>query len=110
MESLVNLAGAAFALWMILVTRVPADDRHHFGHGKAEYFSSAFEGMLIFVAALAIIATAVPRLITPQPLESIGWASLFRCSARRSTSPSHWFCEKQASTSIPSHSEPIRST
>jgi len=72
MESLVNLAGASFALWMILLTRVPADDRHHFGHGKAEYFSSAFEGVLIFVAALAIIATAVPRLITPQPLESVG--------------------------------------
>lgn len=72
MESLVNLAGAGFALWMILVTHAPADDRHHFGHGKAEYFSSAFEGVLIFIAALAIIATAVPRLITPQPLESIG--------------------------------------
>lgn len=72
MESLVNLAGASFALWMILLTRIPADDRHHFGHGKAEYFSSAFEGVLIFVAALAIIATAVPRLITPQPLESVG--------------------------------------
>lgn len=72
MESLVNLAGASFALWMILLTRTPADDRHHFGHGKAEYFSSAFEGVLIFVAALAIIATAVPRLITPQPLESVG--------------------------------------
>lgn len=72
MESLVNLAGAGFALWMILLTRVPADDRHHFGHGKAEYFSSAFEGVLIFIAALAIIVTAVPRLITPQPLESVG--------------------------------------
>ena len=72
MESLVNLAGAGFALWMILLTRVPADDRHHFGHGKAEYFSSAFEGVLIFIAALAIIATAVPRLFTPQPLESVG--------------------------------------
>lgn len=72
LESLVNLAGAGFALWMILITHAPADDRHHFGHGKAEYFSSAFEGVLIFVAALAIIATALQRLYTPQPLESIG--------------------------------------
>jgi len=72
MESLVNLAGAGFALWMILITHAPADDRHHFGHGKAEYFSSAFEGVLIFIAALAIIVTASQRLFTPQPLESIG--------------------------------------
>jgi len=72
LESLVNLAGATFALWMILVTRTPADDSHPFGHGKAEYFSSGFEGILIFVAALAIIATAVQRFASPQPLQALG--------------------------------------
>ena len=72
LESLVNLAGASFALWMILITRVPADEEHPFGHGKAEYFSSAFEGVLIFGAALAIIVTAVQRLLVPQDLEAIG--------------------------------------
>lgn len=71
-ESLVNLAGASFALWMILVSRVPADAEHPFGHGKAEYFSSGFEGLLIFAAALAIMATAVQRLIVPQPLTALG--------------------------------------
>ncbi len=73
LESLVNLAGAGFALWMILITHAPADDRHHFGHSKAEYFSSAFEGVLIFIAALAIIVTAAQRLYAPQPLESVGF-------------------------------------
>jgi cation diffusion facilitator family transporter len=77
LESLVNLAGASFALWMILITRVPADDEHPFGHGKAEYFSSAFEGVLIFGAAVAIIATAVQRLFAPQPLEAIGLGLAF---------------------------------
>ena len=72
LESLVNLAGASFALWMILITRVPADDEHPFGHGKAEYFAGGFEGVLIFGAALAIIVTAVQRLLVPQPLEAIG--------------------------------------
>jgi cation diffusion facilitator family transporter len=72
MESLVNLAGATFALWMILITREPADDNHPFGHGKAEYFSSGFEGILIFVAAMAIIVTAAQRLVSPQPLEALG--------------------------------------
>jgi len=72
MESLVNLAGASFALWMILITRVPADDEHPFGHSKAEYFSSGFEGVLIFGAAVAIIVTAVQRLLAPRDLEAIG--------------------------------------
>ena len=59
LESLVNLAGASFALWMILITRVPADDEHPFGHSKAEYFSSGFEGVLIFGAAVANYGVAV---------------------------------------------------
>ena len=58
LESFVNLAGASFALWMILVTREPADRGHPFGHGKAEYFSSGFEGILILGAAFAIIWAA----------------------------------------------------
>ncbi|HMY48505.1 MAG TPA: cation diffusion facilitator family transporter [Zoogloea sp.] len=73
LESFVNLAGACFALWMILVTRLPPDRGHPFGHGKAEYFSSGFEGILILGAALAIIAAAAERLLQPQPLESPGW-------------------------------------
>ena len=76
-ESLVNLARASFALWMILITRMPADEEHPFGHGKAEYFSSGFEGMLIFAAALVIIVTATQRLFAPQPLEAIGWGLAF---------------------------------
>ena len=77
LESFVNLAGAAFALWMIVVTERPADDDHQLGHTKAEYFSSGFEGVLIFGAAGAIIWTAVARLLAPQPLESVGVGLVF---------------------------------
>ena len=72
LESLVNLAGAMFALAMVTVAARPPDDEHPYGHHKAEYFSSGFEGVLIFVAAMAIIWAAVQRLLVPQPLESLG--------------------------------------
>ncbi len=72
LESFVNLAGASFALWMILVSAQPPDEEHPFGHAKAEYFSSGFEGVLIFAAAAAIIWAAAGRLVSPQPLESVG--------------------------------------
>lgn len=72
LESLVNLAGAMFALAMVTVASRPADDDHPYGHHKAEYFSSGFEGVLIFAAALAIIWAAAQRLIEPQPLEAVG--------------------------------------
>jgi len=72
MESLVNLAGAMFALAMVTVAARPPDDDHPYGHHKAEYFSSGFEGVLIFAAALAIVGAAVHRLLVPQPLEAVG--------------------------------------
>ncbi|MBK1613738.1 cation diffusion facilitator family transporter [Rubrivivax gelatinosus] len=75
-ESLVNLAGAMFALAMVTYAARPADEEHPYGHHKAEYFSSGFEGVLIFVAALAIVWAAVQRLLHPQPLEALGWGLL----------------------------------
>jgi len=71
-ESLVNLAGAMMALWMLTLAALPADDDHAHGHGKAEYFSSAFEGFLILLAAVSIGYTAIGRLLAPQPLEAVG--------------------------------------
>jgi cation diffusion facilitator family transporter len=73
MESLVNLASALFALAMVTVAERPADDDHPFGHSKAEYFSSGFEGLLIVGAAIGIIWAAAYRLAYPQPLQSLGW-------------------------------------
>jgi len=73
MESFVNLASALFAVAMVTIAQRPADDDHPFGHTKAEYFSSGFEGLLIVGAATAIIWAAVQRFITPQPIESLGW-------------------------------------
>ncbi len=72
MESFVNLASAMFALAMVTIAARPADDDHPYGHHKAEYFSSGFEGILIVGAAAAILWAAVWRLLHPQPLEQLG--------------------------------------
>ena len=72
LESFVNLAGAMMALAMLTLAAMPADENHAHGHGKAEYFSSAFEGALILVAAVGIGYAAIDRLLNPQPLEAVG--------------------------------------
>jgi len=72
LESLVNLAGAIFALAMVTIAARPPDDEHPYGHHKAEYFSSGFEGVLILAAALGIIWAAIGRLSQPQPVEQLG--------------------------------------
>jgi len=71
-ESIVNLVGAVVALTMLTIASRPPDEEHNYGHSKAEYFSSGIEGTLILIAALSIAYTAVPRLISPKPIEQIG--------------------------------------
>jgi len=71
-ESGVNLAGAVLALAVLTIAARPADAGHTFGHSKAEYFSSIVEGLLVLLAALAILWTALGRVLDPQPLEHVG--------------------------------------
>ena len=73
MESFVNLASAMFALAMVTVAARPADDDHPYGHHKAEYFSSGFEGILIVGVSAGILWAAGHRLFDPQAIEQVGW-------------------------------------
>ncbi|WP_298925690.1 cation diffusion facilitator family transporter [uncultured Ramlibacter sp.] len=72
MESLVNLASAAFALLMVTIALRPADAEHPYGHSKAEYFAAGFEGLMIIIAALGIAWAGVQRLLQPQPITQLG--------------------------------------
>jgi cation diffusion facilitator family transporter len=56
---------------MLTIAEKPADEKHAFGHSKAEYFSSAIEGGMIIIAAFSIIWSAIPRVIHPQPLANV---------------------------------------
>ena len=67
-----NLIAAVAAFWALTLAAKPADRTHHYGHFKAEYFSSGLESVLIVAAALAILHTAIGRLQQPQPLEQLG--------------------------------------
>ncbi len=68
LESLANLIAALVALFVLSVAARPADEEHAYGHTKAEYFSSGFEGLLIAVAAVGIVVAAVRRFMEPQPI------------------------------------------
>ena len=81
LESFVNLGAALFALAMVIIAERPADADHPFGHSKAEYFSSGFEGLLIVGAAVAIIWAATLRWLAPHPIEQLGWGLLLTVSS-----------------------------
>lgn len=71
-ESLVNLAAAVVALIALKAIARPADSIYTYGRSKAEYFSAAIEGMMIFLAAGAILIVSAERFVNPRPLENVG--------------------------------------
>jgi cation diffusion facilitator family transporter len=81
LESTVNIGAALVAVFALRASNRPPDAEHHFGHGKAEYLSAMVEGFLILAASAAIIATAVNRLVNPQPLEQVGIGLLISVAA-----------------------------
>lgn len=70
LESIVNVVTAIAALIAVRISAKPADDEHQFGHHKAEFFSAIFEGAMIVVAALLILAKAYAALGQQTLMES----------------------------------------
>jgi cation diffusion facilitator family transporter len=68
LESIVNLVAAIAALIALSLVAKGPDEEHAYGHDKVEYVSSTLEGALVLVAAGAIVLTALPRLVDPQPI------------------------------------------
>ena len=71
-HSALDLIAAITTFIGVRISGKPADERHPFGHGKAENVSSIVVAGLIFTAAGIIIYSAVRRLIVGAPLELIG--------------------------------------
>ena len=71
-ESGVNLIAAVTAFISLWYSAQPVDATHTYGHQKIEFFSSGLEGSLIIAAAGGIAWYSIQRLVTPQPLESLG--------------------------------------
>lgn len=96
LESFVNLAAALIALATLTYAHSGADEDHNFGHEKAEYFASGIEGALIFVAAGAIVYSALPRLLAPQPIEQVGLGLALSVVAAGANLLCGWFLLKGA--------------
>lgn len=65
LESIINVAAALGAFVALRVAARPADANHPYGHTKAEYFSAVAEGVLIVLAAIAILRAAIPAVQNP---------------------------------------------
>ncbi len=68
-DSLLDLFAIAITFFAVVIAVRPADERHPFGHGKAEYIAAAIQAMLIFIAGGLVIYSAVRRMIAGATLE-----------------------------------------
>lgn len=94
-ESIVNVVAAVFALGAVIFAGKPADKEHPYGHGKIEYFSAAFEGGLISLAAVFILLEAAKGLIYGVELKDLGRGLLVNLLAGALNGLLGWFLLSQ---------------
>lgn len=102
LESIINVVTAIAALLAVRLSAEPADKNHPYGHHKVEYFSAVLEGVLIIVAALAILREAYAGFLNPKVIDApalglainglaslinAGWAWVLIRQGRRLRSP-----------------------
>lgn len=73
LESIINVVAGMFALYSLYLSSKPKDFDHPYGHGKVEFISAGFEGILIAIAGVSIIVKSSISFFHPQPLEHLDW-------------------------------------
>ena len=76
LESIINIITGIFALFSLYYASRPKDEDHPYGHGKIELLSAGFEGGLIFLSGLLIIAKSVNGFFQPSKIHSLDIAAL----------------------------------
>jgi len=70
-HSVIDLSGAVIGFIGIRIADKPPDERHAFGHGKAENIAGVIIAGLIFIAAGTIVYEAVKRLMVGGTVELV---------------------------------------
>ena len=65
-HSLIDLGATVMTYFAVRIAKKPADEEHHYGHGKVESVSALVETGLLFVLCVVVIYEAIHRLIAGQ--------------------------------------------
>lgn len=69
-DTTLDLVASLATLLGVWVAAQPADDKHRFGHGKAEAIAALFQIVLISISALGIASRAVEQFMAGQRVEA----------------------------------------
>jgi len=71
LESVINIIATLVGSYSLYIAAKPKDKDHPYGHGKAEFISSAFQGTLIIVVGCLIIYESIDSFTNPGTLHNI---------------------------------------
>lgn len=69
-DTALDLVASLATLLGVWIAAQPADDKHRFGHGKAEAISALFQIVLISISALGIASRAVEQFLSGHRVEA----------------------------------------
>lgn len=72
-DALVDVIASVVTFTGVKYAAQPADHEHRYGHGKGEAVAALVQSILLAGAAVGLGAESVMRLITPAPLEQLGF-------------------------------------
>ena len=72
LHSALDLCAAVITFFAVRFSDIPADAKHHYGHGKIESFSALIETVLLFITCGWIIYEAVEKLFFGNGVELVG--------------------------------------
>ncbi|MCJ2183627.1 cation diffusion facilitator family transporter [Novosphingobium sp. 1949] len=70
-DTTLDLVASLATLLGVWIAAQPADDKHRFGHGKAEAIAAMFQIVLIAVSAVGIAARAIEKLVVGAQVEAV---------------------------------------
>lgn len=68
LEGIINIVTGFFGLYALYLAKLPRDENHPYGHGKAEFITAGLEGILIGLAGIYIAYEGVYSFFHPEPL------------------------------------------
>lgn len=90
-ESVIHVIAVAFAAWSLALSARPADRRYPYGYERIAFFSAGFEGAMIVIAAIAIIAAAIEKWLAGLVLERLGAGTLLVAAAAAINALLGWY-------------------
>ena len=96
LEAIVNIVAGAFALYSLLISAKPKDTDHPYGHGKIEFISAGFEGILIILASILIIWKSILSFFHPEPIQHLEYGALLIVISGLANYIIGWYLEKKS--------------